>query len=194
MKNIILCGVGGQGTVLASKILAGAAITRGENAHTAETIGMAQRGGSVVSHVRIGENCHSPLVPKGSADILIGFEPAEAVRNLPYLKQGGTVIVNSAAVKPVTDSLAKTSYSGEAMIAYLKGQNLELTVVDGNAIVRELGSAKSLNVALLAAACEKGAVGMTVDELKEVVRTTMKPAFCEQNLRAIEVGCAAARG
>ena len=192
MKNLILCGVGGQGTVLASKILAAAAMARGENAHTAETIGMAQRGGSVVSHVRIGENACSPLIPKGTADVLIGFEPAEAVRNLPYLKEGGMVIVSSAAVKPVTASLSESSYSGEAMIEYMKGLGLDVTVVDGEDLIREMGSARSLNVALLAAACAKGDMGMTVEELKEVVRTTMKPAFYSQNLKAIEAGCRAA--
>lgn len=193
MKNLILCGVGGQGTVLASKILAAAAIARGEMAHTAETIGMAQRGGSVVSHVRIGENAHSPLIPKGTADVLIGFEPAEAVRNLPYLKEGGLVVVSSAAVKPVTDSLAETSYSSQDMIGYMKAQGLDVTVVNGEALIRQMGSARSLNVALLAAACARGEIGMSVEELKEVVRTTMKPAFYEQNLKAIEAGCRAAQ-
>jgi len=86
--NCLLCGVGGQGTVLASRMIAAAAMKRGLFAETAETIGMAQRGGSVVSHVRVGENQYSPLIPYGKADIIIGFEPAEAVRCLPYLKNG----------------------------------------------------------------------------------------------------------
>ena len=90
-KSILLAGVGGQGTVLASKLIAQAAIDLGFPARTAETIGMAQRGGCVVSHVRIGE-AHSPLIPKGKADIIIGFEPAEAVRCLPYLKEEGVVV------------------------------------------------------------------------------------------------------
>ena len=78
MRNILLCGVGGQGTVLASKILAKSALERGETVHTAETIGMAQRGGSVVSHVRIGEDCIAPLISRGQADVLLAFEAAEA--------------------------------------------------------------------------------------------------------------------
>ena len=105
--DILLAGVGGQGTVLASKILARCAIARGETAHTAETIGMAQRGGCVTSHVRIG-NASAPLIARGCADTIIAFEPAEAVRALPYLKKGGAVIVNTAAVKPVTDTLASS--------------------------------------------------------------------------------------
>ena len=86
-KDIVICGVGGQGTVLASKILASAAMECGEVVHSAETIGMAQRGGSVTSHVRIGDHAYSPLVPHGSADMILAFEPAEAVRNLVYLKK-----------------------------------------------------------------------------------------------------------
>ena len=104
MKSFILAGVGGQGTVLASKLIAKAAMARGECVRTAETIGMAQRGGSVVSHVRVGAS-HSPMVPLGGADAVIGFEPAEAVRALPYLKAGGTVVCATSAVKPVTASL-----------------------------------------------------------------------------------------
>ena len=104
-KDILICGVGGQGTVLASKIIAAAAMEAGDPVHSAETIGMAQRGGPVTSHVRIGEEAYSPLIPFGSADMILAFEPAEAVRNLRYLKPDGIVIVNSVPVKPVTESL-----------------------------------------------------------------------------------------
>ena len=97
-KNCLLCGVGGQGVVLASKLIAYAAMEKGMFVRTSETIGMAQRGGSVVSHVRVGEEIHSPMIPKGSADVLLAFEPAEAVRNLSYLKKGGIVIVNQKAL------------------------------------------------------------------------------------------------
>ena len=87
-KDILLCGVGGQGTVLASKLIAAAAMREGHTVHSAETIGMAQRGGSVTSHIRIGEDIGSPLIPFGAADMILAFEPAEAVRNLHYLKPG----------------------------------------------------------------------------------------------------------
>ena len=92
-KNCLLCGVGGQGTVLASRLIAQAAMECGHFARTTETIGMAQRGGCVVSHVRIGEECQSPLIPLGKADILVGFEPGEAVRCLPYLAPGAPAVV-----------------------------------------------------------------------------------------------------
>ena len=88
-KNIVLCGVGGQGTVLASKLIASAAMDKSLPVMSAETIGMAQRGGSVFSHVRIGEDVYSPMIAKGEADIILGFEPGEAVRMLPFLKEGG---------------------------------------------------------------------------------------------------------
>ena len=86
-KNILICGVGGQGTVLAAKVLSQAAISSGQHVLSAETIGMAQRGGSVTSHVRIGDDIFSPLIPKGQADIIIAFEAAEAARNISYLKK-----------------------------------------------------------------------------------------------------------
>ena len=88
-QDILICGVGGQGTVLASRVLAAAAMEAGHPVHSAETIGMAQRGGSVTSHVRVGEDAFSPLIPLGGADLLMAFEPAEAVRNLPYLRPEG---------------------------------------------------------------------------------------------------------
>lgn len=188
MYNVLLAGVGGQGTVLASKIIASCAMKKGENAHTAETIGMAQRGGSVVSHVRIGEGCYSPLIPKGSADVIIGFEPGEAVRVLPYLKKGGAVVVSSAAVKPVTDSLSDSGYDGNKMLSYLKEKNIHVTVVDGEKITDELGSAKSLNIALLGAAAKKGIIDISINDIEEYIKTSLKLQFCEINLKALALG------
>lgn len=193
MTNIILCGVGGQGTVLASKLIAAAAMARGEAAHTAETIGMAQRGGSVVSHVRIGEGVYSPIIPKGQADLMIAFEPAEAVRNMTYLKPGAAAVVSSAPVMPVTAALSGSSYKPSDMINVLAGAGFDVTVIDGAAIVSELGSAKSLNVALLSAACETGKAGMTSEELVSVLGTSVKKEYLKQNMRAVRLGQSAAR-
>lgn len=105
MTNVLISGVGGQGTVLASKLIAAAAMAKELDVRTTETIGMAQRGGSVVSHVRIGQNINSPLIPQRAAHAVIGFEPAEAVRVLPYLSADGLMIVCDKAMKPVTSSL-----------------------------------------------------------------------------------------
>ncbi len=190
MRNILLCGVGGQGTVLASKILAKSAMERGETVHTAETIGMAQRGGSVVSHVRIGEDCFAPLISRGQADVILAFEAAEAVRNLPYLKDGGTVVVSNTAVKPVTDALSKTDYDGQVMLDYLARQNVRLVVVDGEELIRKCGSAKVLNIALLGAAARADVIGMTVEDIRHIVETTLAPKFQAMNLQALELGAA----
>ncbi|MBR5444876.1 MAG: indolepyruvate oxidoreductase subunit beta [Clostridia bacterium] len=190
MRNILLCGVGGQGTVLASKILAKSAMERGELVHTAETIGMAQRGGSVVSHVRIGEGCHAPLISRGQADVLLAFEAAEAVRNLSYLKENGTVVVSTTAVKPVTDALSKTDYDVQVMLEYLARQNIRLIVVDGDALVEKCGSAKVLNIALLGAAAKADVIGMGTEDIRHIIETTLAPKFQAMNLKALEMGAA----
>lgn len=192
--NIMLAGVGGQGTVLASKLIAQSAMNRGQNARTAETIGMAQRGGCVVSHVRIGEELHSPMIPQGSADLLIGFEPAEAVRCLPYLKKGGTVVVSSKAIKPVTASLSGLDYNGAEMLAFLKQQVEKLIVVDGEGICAQCGSAKVLNVALLGAAAASGVLGLTLEQLLETIRQRIPERFLDSNLKALSAGAKAATG
>lgn len=192
--NIMLAGVGGQGTVLASKLIAQSVMNRGQNARTAETIGMAQRGGCVVSHVRIGEELHSPMIPQGSADLLIGFEPAEAVRCLPYLKKGGTVVVSSKAIKPVTASLSGSDYNGAEMLAFLKQQVEKLIVVDGEGICAQCGSAKVLNVALLGAAAASGVLGLTLEQLLETIRQRIPERFLDSNLKALSAGAKAATG
>ena len=140
--NILLCGVGGQGTVLASKLLAAAAEKKGETVHSAETIGMAQRGGPVTSHVRIGSDAYSPLIPKGKADLIIAFEPSEAVRNLDFLKEGGAVITNEVCLKPVTESLNPTGYDGKEMTEYLKKTVGRLVILNADELCKDLGSSK----------------------------------------------------
>ncbi|NLE23839.1 MAG: indolepyruvate oxidoreductase subunit beta, partial [Clostridiaceae bacterium] len=152
MTNILIAGVGGQGTVLASKLIAAAAMGKGLDVRTTETIGMAQRGGSVVSHVRIGRNVNSPLIPKKGAQVIIGFEPAEAVRILPYLADDGLMIVCDTAIKPVTSSLGGDSYQGPNMIDHLKKNVKRLVVIDGEKLLRECNNPKTLNVALLGTA------------------------------------------
>ncbi|MEE0777164.1 MAG: indolepyruvate oxidoreductase subunit beta [Bacillota bacterium] len=184
-NNCLLCGVGGQGTVLASKLIAFAAMEKSQNVRTAETIGMAQRGGCVVSHTRIGDVIHSPLIPKGDADILIGFEPGEALRCLPYLKKDGVAVVNTKAVQPVTASLSGGSYCGEDMLTALKAKVKELILIDGEEICNQCGSPKVLNLALLGAAAASGRLGITVEELEEAIRKRIPPKFQEMNLKAV---------
>lgn len=190
-KNVLLCGVGGQGTVLASRLIALAAMEKGMEARGAETIGMAQRGGSVVSHVRIGQDIDSPMIPHSDADVLIGFEPAEAVRCLPYLKRGGCVVVCPSPIFPVTASLSGGGYSGSEMMEYLQAVVENLVVVDGNAICRECGSPKVLNVALLGAAVASGLTGLTMEEMEQAVRKRVPEKFKEMNLKALKLGARA---
>ncbi|HPE95660.1 MAG TPA: indolepyruvate oxidoreductase subunit beta [Bacillota bacterium] len=186
MNNILLAGVGGQGTVLASKLIAKCALAHGTPAHTAETIGMAQRGGCVVSHVRLGENCFSPLIPLGQAHTLIAFEPAEAVRCLPYLREDGNVIVSNTAVKPVTDAL-KPSYDAEAMLRFLQSTPYRVHVVDGVNICCECKTTKVLNIALLGAAAKLGLIGVSAAELEAIIDTEMKEKFREMNKKALRM-------
>ena len=185
-KNIVLCGVGGQGTVLASKLIASAAMKKGIPVMSAETIGMAQRGGSVFSYLRMGENLRSPMVAKGTADLILGFEPGETVRMLPYLREGGQVVVSSRAVMPVTATLSGSSYSGEEMIAYLEKVVPHLLVVDAERACEELGSARMLNVLLLGAAVHSGALGLTEEEIREAILERVPEKYHESNLRALE--------
>lgn len=181
-KDILLCGVGGQGTVLASKILAATAMNAGNVVHSAETIGMAQRGGSVTSHVRIGQ-AYSPLIPHRKADILMAFEPAEAVRNLVYLKKDGVVIVNKVPVKPVTESLHDTGYDGVEMIQYLKDK-CHCIVIDST----EFGSAKFLNIAMLGVAVGTGKLGFTKEQVLGEIKNRVPQKFIDVNIEAFEKG------
>ena len=143
-KNIVLCGVGGQGTVLASKLLAAAAMSKDIPVMSAETIGMAQRGGSVFSHLRMGKNLYSPMIKTGTADLIIGFEPGETVRMLPYLKEHGQVVVSNHAIKPVTATLSGSSYDAPPMIDYLKEHVENLTLIDADTICRETRFSESI--------------------------------------------------
>lgn len=184
-KNIVLCGVGGQGTVLASKLIAAAAMKKGIPVMSAETIGMAQRGGSVFSHIRIGEGLYSPMIARGTADIIIGFEPGEAVRMLPYLKEGGQVIASRRAIMPVTATLLGTPYNGSEMIACLRERVPRLLVVDSEQALREIGSPKVLNLLLLGAAIHSKALGLDEENIREAIRERLPEKFHELNFRAL---------
>ena len=187
-KNCLLCGVGGQGVVLASKLIAYAAMEKGLNVRTSETIGMSQRGGSVVTHVRVGETVYSPMIPKGSADVIMAFEPAEAVRNLSYLKEDGVMVVDKKAVKPVTATLSQSNYDGQEEIIFLRKKVKNLYVINGDAICEEAGSSKVLNVVLLGVALGSGVLDIQLDEMKEEIRKHVKPQFVDMNIKALELG------
>lgn len=185
-KDIMICGVGGQGTVLASKLIAASAMDEGYTAHSAETIGMAQRGGPVTSHVRIGEDAFSPLIPVGGADLLIAFEPSEAVRNLRYLKKDGFVIVNSVPVKP-TSLGGGADYDGKAEIDFLRSK-CRCLVVDSDALCAPFGSSKFFNVAVLGAALGTGELGLKEETVRHTIVKIVPERFQEKNLAALSAG------
>jgi indolepyruvate ferredoxin oxidoreductase beta subunit len=196
--NIIIAGVGGQGTILASKLLAKAALLQGEQVRTAETIGMAQRGGSVLGHVRIGADIASPLVAQASANIIVGFEPAETCRALPYLAPGGLVISAKAALAPVGATLSGNNYDGEQQLEYLRKLNEqgaigELHIIDAAPILASLGTAKALNVVLLGALVGSAAhAALSQDALQSAIKALVKERFVDLNLQALTAGIASA--
>ena len=191
--NCIFSGVGGQGIVLASKLIAQAALNNDLNVKTAETIGMAHRGGSVVSHVRIGDRIYSPLVPKRQADTIISFEPGEAVRCIDYLKPDGTVITSDNAVKPVTDNLLKApAYKGADMIEYLRKNVKNLIIINPDEIYKVSGSNKTLNTALIGAASMAGVIPFKLEEIEIALKKLVKDIFIEVNIKALHAGANAA--
>ncbi|MDR3308080.1 MAG: indolepyruvate oxidoreductase subunit beta [Coriobacteriales bacterium] len=203
--NIVIAGVGGQGTVLASKLLAQAALLQGAQVRTAETIGMAQRGGSVLGHVRVEAGTGparaplSPLVPLGGADLLIGFEPGETMRALDYLAPGKTVVTAIRAIEPVQATLdtSAATYDGTSHINWLQqqantGRIGTLVTVDGEALCAECGSPRVLNVILLGAAIAAVANNtvFSIDALERALEVLVKPRFVEMNKRALHRGLA----
>jgi indolepyruvate ferredoxin oxidoreductase beta subunit len=184
-SNILICGVGGQGIVLASKLIAATAMAHDIPVMSAETIGMAQKGGSVFSFLRLGDDIYCPMFPEKTADIIIGFEPAEAVRMLPYLRDGGQVIVNTHPIMPVTAALSGSDYTGAEMLDYLKRSSAEVVLVDGIKAIEDLGSPKVLNMVMLGAAVRNGVLPFSVDDIEDVMKKTVKPQFIELNSKAL---------
>ena len=183
--NILICGVGGQGIVLTSKLIAATAMAKDMPVMSAETIGMAQKGGSVFSFLRLGDDLHCPMFPEKTADLIIGFEPAEAVRMLPYLMDGGKIVLNTHPIMPVTAALSGTDYTGKEMIAYLQTKVQSLAMLDADAACKALGSPKVLNMIMLGAAIRQNVLPFTVEEIEETMRRTVKPQFVEMNSKAL---------
>ena len=185
--DILLCGVGGQGTVLASKILSQAAVDEGLFVRSAETIGMAQRGGAVVSHVRIGDSVYSPLIEPGHADVLLAFEPGEAARNLRFLRPGGLLVVSDKGIMPVTASLGRSGYDPEVTLRFLR-EKANPVILCADSVFEEVGSTKVLNVALIGAAGRAGALGFARETLLGAMEKRIPERFMALNKRAFEAG------
>lgn len=201
MINISLAGIGGQGSVLAAKILAEAARSNGWQVRTAETTGMAQRGGDVMSHVRmgnLGEEVFSPLPALHSDDVVIALEPGEGLRALKYLRPGGLMVVAKSGVAPVAADFKTEPYRPAEMVEALQAQGNPVVVVDDVALCQELGSRKALNIIMLASAlvavnsldaCAENALrgALTTQNMREALPACVKEKFLPLNLQAIEM-------
>lgn len=185
-SNILIVGVGGQGTLLASVLLGNLALDKGYDVKLSEVHGMAQRGGSVVTHVKISEDIvNSPLIEQGDADIIIAFEELEAYRWLPYLKKGGTMYVNTQQILPMPVIMGQAEYPDNIMET-LQKQAGTVKAFDALEIAERCGSVKAVNVVLLGAASRD----LPFDEAAwiKVIEENVKPKFVELNKSAFEEG------
>jgi len=187
--NIVLAGVGGQGTLLAAEIIGSAAVKEGLNVRVSEIHGMAQRGGAVVSNVRIGEDALSSTVMEGQADVLVGFEPLEAVRNLKTASQKTTVIMNSQRIPPA-ELLAKgAAYpTNEEILAKIHLFTNKLIVVDAAELARKAGSRLTQNSVLLGALAAIEGFPVSPQSLMEALRELVPKKHVEVNAKAFELG------
>ena len=185
-KNIMIVGVGGQGTVLTSRILGKLAINAGYDVKLSEVHGMAQRGGSVVTFVRYGDKVNEPIVEEGQADVLIAFERLEALRYLHFLKKDGVVIVNDWRIDPITVVTGVAAYP-EDVIETLKEKRRAI-VVEATAESKKLGAPKAFNIIVLGAAARH--MGFEKEDWLRVIETTVPPKTIEVNKQAFEIGYA----
>jgi indolepyruvate ferredoxin oxidoreductase beta subunit len=183
-KNIKLVGVGGQGTILSTKILTQALLNAGYDVKMSEIHGMSQRGGSVSSDIRFGKNVASPVVVKGTADFLVAFEQMEAVRYLSYLKEDGILIVNDLKINSMLTQAGKIKYP-EDIIKYLKERN-HTYVFDATKKAVELGNSKVLNIILLGVLVK--AMGLEELPIVKAIEDLVKPQFIEINKKAYKLG------
>jgi indolepyruvate ferredoxin oxidoreductase beta subunit len=183
--DILIAGVGGQGVVLASRLLATAAMDAGFHVATAETIGMAQREGSVTSHVRIGDDVCGSLIPRGNADLIIGLEPAETARNLRYLRKGGSIVMNEHAVMPSVQDKGK-EYDPVLMIAFLKDNCRDMISADFTRLARDAGTYKAANVAMIAAAAGAGLLPFSGEYLWDVLEKMVPEKYRDVNRRVFD--------
>ena len=189
VTSVLFVGVGGQGTILASKILTIGLIEHGYDVKMSEVHGMSQRGGSVSTQVRFGQKVYSPIIGEGSADILVSFEEMEAARYARFHKKGGKMVVNKTQI-PSLPVLSGACQYPRGIIAELK-KHVPVRDLDATKIAIDLGNPKSANVVLLGALIE--ALGLHDIDWKSIIAKTVKPAFVDINLKAFDAGMAAAR-
>ncbi|MEY8303568.1 indolepyruvate oxidoreductase subunit beta [Anaerosalibacter bizertensis] len=183
-KSILLVGVGGQGTILASKVLSEGLVEAGYDVKMSEIHGMAQRGGSVSTQVRFGDKVFSPIIGKGEADILVSFETMEALRWLEYLKPDGKVVVNDYKIPSAPILMGKEDYP-EGVIDIIKDK-ANTNIIDAAKIAEDLGNTKVMNIVLFGALVK--AMGLTDIDWEDVIRKTVKEKFVDINIKAFNAG------
>ena len=185
-KNIMIVGVGGQGTLLASKMLGYVLLNQGYDVKVSEVHGMSQRGGSVVTYVRYGEKVYSPVIDKGEADVILSFEKLEAARWLEYLKPGGKVIVNTQEMEPMPVITGAKVYP-DNLVEKMQAAGADVDAKDFLALANEAGSSKAVNIALM------GRLSVYFPEIsdekwQEAIAANVPPKFLELNKKAFELG------
>lgn len=185
-KNIMIVGVGGQGTLLASKMLGYVLLQQGYDVKVSEVHGMSQRGGSVVTYVRYGKKVYSPVIDKGEADVIISFEKLEAARWLEFLKKDGTIITNTQEVDPMPVITGAAAYP-ENLIEKMQAAGAKVDAKDFLSIAQEAGSAKAVNIALM------GRLSTYFPEIsdeqwQDAIEKIVPPKFLDLNRKAFEAG------
>ena len=190
IKSVMIAGVGGQGTVLASKILSLTMMKAGYDVKQSEIHGMSQRGGSVVTHVRFGKSVYSPLVAAGAADYIVSFEELEALRLLPFLKKTGLMIVNTQRMLPMPVITGAASYPDDP-VGEMKSQGAKVIAVDASGIGLEKGDARAANLVLLGVLSQ--ALDCSEEAWLEAMRESIRPQFFAMNQEAFYAGMKVAK-
>ena len=189
--SIVISGVGGQGVLVASQIIANSAIKSGMNVRVGETHGMAQRGGSVVAHVRFGDDIFGSITPLGEGDVMLGFEPVESLRFLQYMKKGGYAILNTHPVIPVSVSTGNAEYPSIEKIEEMMGESLNVSALDATKLAIEAGNKITSNTVLIGAFAKiagHAEIPLKKDVLLEAVEERVPERFIELNRKAFEIG------
>ena len=184
-KNIMIVGVGGQGSLLASKLLGKLLVNEGYDVKVSEVHGMSQRGGSVVTYVRYGEKVYSPLIEEGEADFIVSFEKIEAARWVSCLKKDGKIIVNTQQIDPMPVIIGAAEYPQD-VLDEIKEKGAFVDAIDALSLANEAGSAKAVNIVLMARLAKY--FDISYDKWIETIEKTVNPKFIELNKKAFELG------
>ena len=184
-KNIMIVGVGGQGSLLASKLLGRLLLTRGYDIKVSEVHGMSQRGGSVVTYVRYGDKVYSPVIDKGEADFIVSFELLEAARWTEFLKPGGKIVVNTQKINPMPVIIGAAEYP-QNLLEKMTAAGLDVDALDALSLAEQAGSSKAVNIVLMGHLSRY--FDFTEEEWLEALEQSVAPKFLEMNKKAFTMG------